>query len=94
MILDYITNNIVPTDKNYQQTFEKIELINRTVYEDYLPSNCEYFSIAGLIKSTTNGNYVLYGGFVPENETPESNSRGIIIILDADLKPIKTIYEF
>lgn len=94
MILDYITNNIVPTDKNYQQTFEKIELINRTAYEDYLPSNCEYFSIAGLIKSTTNGNYVLYGGFVPENETPESNSRGIIIILDADLKPIKTIYEF
>lgn len=50
--------------------------------------------INGIIQSSTNGNFIIYGAYVPENKTPETDSRGFIIIVDQNMKPIKAIYEF
>ena len=95
-ILSYITNKLVPTDKDDTERLERVYQIERTEFEDFLPSDATRIQMAGVIKSSTNGNYIVYGGYVNESYTyaSESNSRGIIIILDQDLKPLKTIYKF
>lgn len=94
-ILNYITNNITPTDKDDTQTLEKVEQRIKQQYNEFLPQNWQDLRITGIIKSSTNGNYILYGGYVIENgEYIESDSRGLILILDAYLNPIKSIYKF
>ena len=94
-ILNYITNNITPTDKDDTQILEKIEQRIKQQYNELLPQRWQDLRITGIIKSSTNGNYILYGGYVIENgEYIESDSRGLILILDAYLNPIKSIYKF
>lgn len=93
-ILDYITNNVDITNKDSQQLIEKIESIPRTQFADDLPENPSMMSINGIISSSTNNNYVLYGGYVPQNGTPENDSKGIIIILDSNFNVLKIIYSF
>ena len=93
-ILNYITNNITPTSKSNVQLLESTEQFPRDDFIDYLPSPFSNFRIEGVIKSITNGNYILYGGYVPSGTTADVDSRGIIIILDSNLMPIKTIYQF
>lgn len=94
-ILNYITNNITPTDKDDTQILEKVEQRIKQQYNELLPEHWQDLRITGIIKSSTNGNYILYGGYVIENgEYIESDSRGLILILDAYLNPIKSIYKF
>lgn len=94
-ILNYITNNITPTDKDDTQILEKVEQRIKQQYNELLPQYWQDLRITGIIKSSTNGNYILYGGYIVENgEYIESDSRGLILILDAYLNPIKSIYKF
>ena len=95
-ILSYITNKLVPTDKDDTERLERVYQIERTEFENFLPSDAGRIQMSGVIKSTTNGNYIVYGGYTTENYSTanESNSKGIIIILDRNLKPLKTIYKF
>ena len=95
-ILNYIVNQVSITPGDNEQHLESTESIVRSAFEDYLPQDAVMLSIAGAIKSTTNGNYILYGGYTTVNltSTTEADSKGIIIILDRDLQPIKTIYKF
>lgn len=94
-ILNYITNNITPTDKDDTQILEKVEQRIKQQYNVLLPQYWQDLRITGIIKSSTNGNYILYGGYIVENgEYIESDSRGLILILDAYLNPIKSIYKF
>lgn len=93
-ILDYITNNMNVTSKSTTQLLEKVEEIPRSDYSSFLPDHWSSLQMMGIIKSSTNENYVLYGGYVPQGLTADADSRGIIIILDYNLRPIKTIYQF
>jgi len=93
-ILDYITNNIVPTSKSDTQILEREEQLERNDFLPFLPINWADFRFEGVVKSITNGNYVLYGGYVPRGTTADVDSRGIIMILDNNLTPIKTFYQF
>ena len=94
-ILNYIVNNTTPTNKDDTQIIEKTESLLRTTYRDYFPEHWEDMRIHGIIKSNTNDNYILYGGYVIQGGSyTEEDSRGFIIILDAYLNPIKTIYNF
>ena len=79
-ILDYITNNVNITGQDNQELIEKIENVSRTKFAEYLPTSPSMFFINGIIRSMTNNNYVLYGGYVPQGGTQEANSRGIILI--------------
>lgn len=47
-----------------------------------------------MIQSSTNGNFILYGGYVPTGKTPETDSRGFVMVLDQNMNPLQTIYEF
>lgn len=93
-ILDYITNNINVTGQDNQELIEKIENVSRTKFAEHLPTNPSMFFINGIIRSMTNNNYVLYGGYVPQGGTQEANSRGIILILDTNFNVLKAIYSF
>ena len=93
-ILSYITNKLVPTDKDDTERLERVEFMPRSTYASLLPEHYANMQINGIIKSSTNSNLILYGGYITENGTAENNSRGIIIILDQDLNPIKSIYKF
>lgn len=93
-ILDYITNNVNVTGQDNQELIEKIENVSRTKFAEHLPTNPSMFFINGIIRSMTNNNYVLYGGYVPQGGTQEANSRGIILILDTNFNVLKAIYSF
>lgn len=93
-ILDYITNNVNVTGQDNQELIEKIENVSRTNFAEHLPTNPSMFFINGIIRSMTNNNYVLYGGYVPQGGTQEANSRGIILILDTNFNVLKAIYSF
>lgn len=90
----YITGNIVPGLPSSVQILNEIENIPRTEFEDFLPASWSKISIENIIQSSTNGNFILYGGYVPTGETPTSDSRGFIMILDQDMNPLKTIYKY
>lgn len=93
-ILDYITNNVNITGQDNQELIEKIENVSRTGFAEHLPTSPSMMSINGIIRSMTNNNYVLYGGYVPHGGTQEADSRGIILILDTNFNVLKAIYSF
>lgn len=93
-LLKYITNEINPTSPSTNQILENVIDIPRTNFSNFIPDDYRYFTASNIIQSSTNGYFILYGGYVPYGETPTSDSRGFIMILDENLNPIKTIFEF
>ena len=94
LLSDYITGNIEPTAPNTAQILSQIENVPRTEFEDFIPASYTNFFPTGMIQSSTNSNFVLYGGYVPTGQTPATDSRGFVMILDQNMNPLKTIYEF
>lgn len=92
-ILNYVTNTLNRTNPSNEQVLSEITSKSKTEYNGFLPSSWQYFSV-NVIQSSFNGYFILYGGYVPSGSTPETDSRGIIMILDETLNPIQTIYEF
>ena len=91
----YITGTLQPTNPSKDQILNEINSIPRTDFEGFIPDEVyTSFMPMDIIQSTTNGNFILYGGYVPSGETALTDSRGFIMILDNNMKPIKTIYEF
>lgn len=93
-LINYITGNITPTQESNQQTLESTNILLRDKYAEFLPETYYSFFISNIIQSKTNGYFILYGGYTTTSSTAPANNRGIIIILDENLNPIKTIYEF
>lgn len=93
-LLNYITNNFSTTERNDDQILQEIKSIPRANFADYLPNHWADFAVAGLIQSTTNGYFVIYGGYVPVGKTATEDSRGFIIITDNNLNPVGSIYKF
>lgn len=92
---EYITGNIETTSPSNDQILNEVNNILRSDFVDFLPDeNYTSFMPMDVIQSSTNGNFILYGGYVPAGETALTDSRGFIMILDHNMKPIKTIYEF
>ncbi len=95
MLGEYITGNISTTAPDERQNLDEINNILRTEFAGFIPEeNYTNFMPMDVIQSTTNGNFILYGGYVPEGKTALNDSRGFIMVLDQNMKPIKTIYEF
>ena len=91
---EYITGNIEPTSPSKDQILNEINNIPRSEYASFLPEHWTTLYANGIIQSSTNGNFVIYGGYVPVGETALTDSRGFILIIDQNMKPIKSIYEF
>ena len=93
-LIEYITGNIVPTQDSNQQILDSTEKFPRDAYADCVPSDYYNFFISNVIQSKTNGYFIFYGGYRTANSVDPANSRGVIIILDENLTPLKTIFEF
>lgn len=91
-LLNYITDIEVGQPSTEEVITSNVE-IPASDWTDFVPSFYQ-LKITGMIKSKTSDKIVLYGGYVEQGGTYQSNSRGIIIITDQDLNPIKTIYKF
>lgn len=91
-LLNYITNNITPTASSDDEILTNIIDYVRSQFRPNMPSYSDLR--VNIIQSNTNGYFILYGGYVTPGGSVDTDSRGLIIILDNNLLPIKAIYEF
>ena len=91
-VLNYITNNITPTASSDDEILTNIIDYVRSQFRPNMPSYSDLR--VNIIQSNTNGYFILYGGYVTPGGSADTDSRGLIIILDNNLLPIKAIYEF
>lgn len=99
-LIDYITK-IVPSKPTSEETYKSIKLKPYNEWSSFLPiskSSVWNTTINGIIKSNTSDVIVAYGEYIKYeqnlNYDIQNNSKGFVIILDGNLKPIKTIYNF
>ena len=90
-ILDYITNKIVPTTKNDSEIFLEQGGTSGSDWTNYLPSGWSSLRFEGIVAGNemTSNMSIIYGGYIKNNET-----HGLIILVDTNFKPFKTIYEY
>ena len=91
-LLNYITNNITPTASSDDEILTNIIDYVRSQFRPNMPSYSDLR--VNIIQSNTNGYFILYGGYITPGGSADTDSRGLIIILDNNLLPIKAIYEF
>lgn len=91
-ILDYVSGMFTTTQKEEKEIFLEQEEVDRSNWLNYLPEHWNNFRFEGIIspneKTTPLG--VMYGGFIDT----DNNVCGIIVLIDQDFKPVKTIYEY
>lgn len=90
-LLNYVTGNLEPTSPTTDEIFKEIVEIPRSEWIDFLPVFTS-IKINGYISSEESKSDIgiLYGGY----RATDNNVYGIIILVDNNFKPIKTIYEF
>ena len=91
-ILNYIINGIELTEKDDSEIFLEQNSIDRSKWENYIPSWWNDFRYEGMVAGnelTTNLS-VLYGGYLDANNV----AHGIITLIDENFLPVKTIYEY
>lgn len=93
-LLNYVLNNIEPTSPTDEEIINGEEYIDRSVWDDFLPENTISFWIEDIIPSNelTSSYSIMYGGFCTEENS--TNGKGIIILIDNNFRPIKTIYNY
>ena len=91
-ILNYMVGNCEPTSSSSQEVFLEQEEVLRNKWTDFLPSSYTNFRFQGMIGSeeTYSSFGVLYGGYTDSN----NNVCGIIVLVDQNFFPVKTIYNF
>ena len=101
-ILNYVVNNIEPTDPNYDEIFlEKIQSDNQVwhdIEESIFPEGWRAYgyNFEGMVAGNefTTNLTVLYGGCWYDDKDRVEHRLGIIILVDENFTPIKIIDEF
>ena len=88
-LLDYITGDLTNTSPTTDEIFKEVIEANRSNWTGFMPSSWDNMKVEGLIKSQTNENIILYGGY-----KKDGNVKGFIIIADKNFIPIKYTEEF
>lgn len=88
-LLNYFVGNMPRETGTTDEIIKKVESIDTTVYQNFIPEYTK-LRIEGLIKDRISGNVVLYGGYIDS----ENVVKGILMIMTADLQPLKTYYQF
>ena len=93
-ILNYVTNNLSTTQPQERHSFKEVIDLNPDDWtEGILPSNYGEFKYNGIIapNESTSNLSILYGEYYDETD---SQYKGIITLLNADLKPIKSLFKY
>lgn len=93
-LLNYVLNNIEPTNPTYEEIINGEDYIAREEWENFLPENAAAIWIENIISANelSSSYSILYGGFV--TDAAGDDPYGIIILVDENFKPVKTIYNF
>lgn len=91
-ILNYITGDYQITSPDTQEIFLEQGLMNKDIWRPFLPPSWNSFRFEGMVApdETTTPLGVLYGGYIDN----DNNVLGIIILINQDFVPVKTIYEY
>lgn len=90
ILFKYLTGSLEEGSPTYDEIFESIENIPRSAFIGFLPDHWLNFRIEDIIEVKNSNNVIMYGGYIDV----DNNVRGIIILCNGDLKPIRTYYEF
>ena len=101
-ILNYVVNNIEPTDPNYDEIFlEQVEVDNEVwieLEESVLPEGYRGYAyyFEGMVAGNelTTNLTVLYGGYRYSDKNNVEHYEGVIILVDENFTPIQIINEF
>ena len=90
-ILDYLVGDYQTTSPSNEEIFLEQEAIDKEEWLPYLPTHWNNFRFQGMIapNEQTTSLGVMYGGYIDNN-----NAYGIIVLVDQNFKPVKTIYEY
>ena len=91
-LLNYVIGNIEPTSQTDEEIFKEQTSIDRSKWANYLPNAWNNFRFEGMVAGNelTSNLSVLYGGYLDTN----NNSHGIIILVNENFEPVKTIYQY
>ena len=89
--LNYLLGNITPTASDDSEIFLEQEDISRDVWLPFIPSTWSNFRFEGMVapNEMTSSLGVLYGGYTDTG----GKSHGIIVLVDENFMPVKTIYK-
>lgn len=94
-LLDYATDDLQNGTPTTEEIFKEMTEVNRSKWTDYIPNSWVNFHLEGILKDKRTNKYVVYGGYRASGSTSVSDKAyGIIILLDEELNPYKTIYEY
>ena len=89
--LNYLLGNITTTSSSSAEIFLEEEDINRSIWLPYLPSSWSILRFEGMVapNEMTSSLGVLYGGYTDTS----GKTHGIIVLVDENFNPVKTIYK-
>lgn len=87
-LLQYFTGNLEKDTGVTKEIIQKISSIPLSDFDGYYVPNSK-LTIRGMVRDSSSGNVVLYGGYEDGNIL-----KGIIIVLNQDFKPLKVFYKF
>jgi hypothetical protein len=94
-LIDYATGNITPGTPTTEEIIKEQINVDRNKWINFLPSGWVDFHLEGIIKDNRTNKYVVYGGYRATGSTSVSDKAyGIIILLDEELNPYKSFFEF
>lgn len=91
-ILDYLVGDYQTTSPSNEEIFLEQGAIDKEEWLPYLPTPWNNFRFQGMIapNEQTTSLGVMYGGYIDT----DNNVYGIIVLVDQNFKPVKTIYEY
>lgn len=90
-ILDYVTNNVTTTSPEERYSFLETQTLSSDWAGDILPSNYNELKYGGVLTLNGTDLAVIYGYYY---DTSANEYRGIITLLDSEMKPIKSFFKY
>ena len=91
ILFKYLTGSLEEGTPTYDEIFESVKNIPRSAFEGFIPATWVNFRIEDIIEVKNSDNIIMYGGYI---DSVTNEVRGIIILCDGDMHPIRTYYEF
>jgi hypothetical protein len=94
-LIDYATGNITPGTPTTDEIIKEQIEVDRDKWKPYIPEHFDAFHFEDILKDNRSNKYILYGSYRGQGSTSVSDKAyGIIVLLDEELNPYKTFYEF
>ena len=88
-LMKYLTGKLAKENGSNDEIIKKINEIEHSDFEPYLPEHWNNFNFENAIRDKTTSNIILYGGY-EDND----NVFGVIMILNQEFKPLNAFYKY